>query len=54
MPGGHFVITKEQVRMRSKEFYKKIIDLLIEDDNSPWMFERLECYIFNNNLKTNL
>ena len=27
-------------------------DLLIEDDNSPWMFERLECYIFNKNYKS--
>lgn len=52
IPGGHFVITKEQVRMRSKEFYKKIVDLLIEDDNSPWMFERLECYIFNKDYKS--
>jgi hypothetical protein len=52
MPGGHFVITKEQIRIRSKEFYKKIVDFLLEDENSPWMFERLECYIFNNNIKT--
>jgi hypothetical protein len=49
MPGGHFVITKEQIILRSKNFYKQIIDLLLEDENSPWMIERLECYIFNKN-----
>ena len=47
MPGGHFAITKEHVRLRSKEFYKRVCDLLLEDDNAPWMIERLECYIFN-------
>jgi len=47
MPGGHFGITKEQVRLRSKQFYGKVIDLLESDVNAPWMIERLECYIFN-------
>lgn len=54
MPGGHFVITKEHAKIRSKEFYNQIINLLIEDENCPWMMERLECYIFNKNFKTNL
>lgn len=54
MPGGHFVITKEQIRIRSKDFYKQIIDLLLNDDNIPWIIERLECYIFNKNYKTNI
>ena len=47
MPGGHFGVTKEQVRIRDKEFYKKIVDLLRDDTNSPWVIERLECYFFN-------
>jgi len=47
MPGGHFAITKEHVRLRSKEFYETVCDLLLDDDNAPWMIERLECYIFN-------
>ena len=47
IPGGHFCITKEQVRLRSKQFYETIEDLLLEDDSAPWMIERLECYIFN-------
>lgn len=52
IPGGHFVITKSQIHLRSREFYKKIVDLLIEDITAPWMIERLECYIFNPKLKT--
>ena len=47
IPGGHFGITKEQVRLRDKGFYKKIIDLLAIDPESPWIIERLECYLFN-------
>ena len=54
MPGGHFSITKEHARLRSKDLYKKITELLIEDINAPWMIERLECYIFNPKYKTKL
>jgi hypothetical protein len=52
MPGGHFVITKEQIKLRSRQFYKKIVELLEDDVNAPWMIERLECYIFNDKFKT--
>ena len=51
MPGGHFGITREHAQLRSKEFYKKVCDLLLEDESAPWMIERLECYIFNPNIK---
>tara|TARA_R110002153_G_scaffold175333_3_gene328579 strand:- start:1136 stop:1810 length:675 start_codon:yes stop_codon:yes gene_type:complete len=54
MPGGHFVINKEHVKIRSREFYHKITDLLLSDVNAPWMIERLECYIFNPKYKTKL
>jgi hypothetical protein len=47
IPGGHFGISKEHARFRSREFYKKIVDFLIEKDLAPWIIERLECYIFN-------
>lgn len=49
IPGGHFCITKEHVKIRSKAFYKNIIDLLESNENIPWIIERLECYIFNKN-----
>ena len=51
IPGGHFIISKEQVHVRPKEFYKKIVDLLEQEEIAPWLVERLECYIFNNNYK---
>ena len=54
MPGGHFGITKEHAQLRSREFYKKVVDLLIGDITAPWMIERLECYIFNPKYKTKL
>jgi hypothetical protein len=54
MPGGHFVITKEYVKLRTKEFYKQIIDMLVSEEVAPWNFERLECYIFNSKYKTKL
>jgi hypothetical protein len=47
IPGGHFGISKEHIKLRSKSFYKKIVDLLLEDITAPWMIERLECYIFD-------
>lgn len=54
IPGGHFSVTKEHAKLRSKELYKKITELLIEDKTAPWMIERLECYIFNLKYKTKL
>lgn len=51
MPGGHFGITKEHTQLRSKEFYKHVADFLLEEDVAPWIIERLECYIFNPNIK---
>lgn len=47
MPGGHFVITREQIHKNTKEQYKKILELLENDVTAPWMIERLECYIFS-------
>ena len=47
IPGGHFMVTKDHVRLRSKEFYKQIVDFLLEKEIAPWIIERLECYIFN-------
>lgn len=51
MPGGHFGITNEQARKRSKDFYKIIVDMLENDYDSPWNIERLECYMFNEKYK---
>ena len=51
IPGGHFTITKEQIRLRPIEFYKKILTFLETEQISPWIIERFECYIFNKNFK---
>jgi Protein of unknown function (DUF3431) len=52
IPGGHFGVSRNHARLRSREFYKKIVDILIDDIYSPWMIERLECYIFNPKFKS--
>jgi hypothetical protein len=52
IPGGHFCVTKEHIKIRSELFYKKIVDILELDINSPWVIERLECYIFNPKFKS--
>lgn len=54
VPGGHFSITKEQIKIRSLNFYKKIVELLENDVTMPWNIERLECYIFNSTYKSKL
>jgi hypothetical protein len=54
MPGGHFGITKEHAKLRSREFYKQVVDLLSTDADSPWVIERLECYMFNPKYNTKL
>ena len=54
IPGGHFAIKKEQIHLRSRDFYKKVCELLLENITAPWMIERLECYIFNPKFKTKL
>jgi hypothetical protein len=60
IPGGHFGVTKETIHIRSKNFYKKLNELLIDgigtyyfnEPDIPWLIERIECYIFNKNYKT--
>jgi hypothetical protein len=49
IPGGHFCITSEHVKLRPLYFYSKITDLLEKNPIAPWLIERLECYIFNPN-----
>ena len=52
IPGGHFVITKEQIKLRQKNFYQKILTFLETENLAPWVIERFECYIFNPNFET--
>ena len=52
IPGGHFGVTREHVQLRSRDFYKQVVDLLASDIDAPWIIERLECYMFNPQYKT--
>lgn len=54
VPGGHFVISKNQVLLRSKKFYEKICNILIKYEEAPWVIERLEAYIFDIRYKTKI
>lgn len=51
VPAGHFCISKEQVRIRPKEFYKKLLYFLEFNHAAPWIIERLEPYIFNSSVE---
>lgn len=51
VPAGHFCISKEQIRMRSIDFYNNILRLLERRKLCPWEIERLEPYIFNKNVQ---
>ena len=53
-PGGHFGISKEQIKMRSILFYQKILDYLENEYLSPWIIERLEPYIFHSSIKSKI
>lgn len=44
---GHFCITANHVRKRPREFYKKILDILENEQIAPWIIERLEGYILD-------
>lgn len=45
--------SKEAIRLRSKEFYNRALELSSIGHN-PWIFERLIYYIFNENFKAKL
>jgi hypothetical protein len=50
-PGGHFCISDINVKKRPLYFYEKIVNILETDVSSPYVFERLEPYVFNTNYK---
>lgn len=51
IPGGHFGVTSDHARMRSKNFYSKIVKFLETYNLAPWVIERFEPYIFNSQYK---
>jgi hypothetical protein len=53
-PTGHFGITKEHIHRYPITYYEKIMKILEEDPQSPWILERLEPYIFSDNINIKL
>lgn len=53
-PTGHFCVTKEHVHRYPKAFYEKIKTILENNPMAPWIFERLEPYIFGPLLNINI
>jgi len=49
--GCLFCVTKEQIRMRDISFYEKCKKITEEREQSPWEFERMMFYVFNNKIK---
>jgi hypothetical protein len=50
-PGGHFCISSNAIKKRPLNFYKKILNILETNYSAPWVFERLEPYVFNTKYK---
>jgi len=50
-PGAHFSISKNQIKLRSLTFYKKVLEFLENVDDAPYVIERFEPYIFNSTIK---
>jgi hypothetical protein len=48
--GCLFCVTKEQIRMRNISFYEKCLKITEEREQSPWEFERMMFYVFNENV----
>ncbi len=48
--GCIFCITKEQIKIRDLSFYQKCFELSKVRNSSPWEFERLMSFVFNENV----
>ncbi len=48
--GCIFCVTKEQIKIRDLSFYQKCFELSKNRDTSPWEFERLMSFLFNENI----
>jgi hypothetical protein len=48
--GCIFCVTKEQIKIRDLSFYQKCLELSKNRKNSPWEYERLMSFIFNQNI----
>jgi hypothetical protein len=44
--GAQFVVSKERIRSRSKEFYESLLQYCKDDTDAPWVLERLWRLVF--------
>jgi hypothetical protein len=51
VPAGHFIVSRDQIKIRPIEFYEKVVYNLENRQKAPWEIERLEPYIFNPKIK---
>lgn len=49
--GAIFTISKNQIKIRSLEFYEKCLNCSIQRESAPWEMERIIPYIFNPEFK---
>lgn len=50
--GAQFIVSKELIRSRSREFWQKINDLHTKIEHLPWVIETMWYYIFDPRYKT--
>jgi hypothetical protein len=48
--GCIFCVTREQIQLRDKAFYKKCKKITEERETSPWEFERMMYHVFNKDI----
>lgn len=46
-PSCHFIIHRSKIRLRSKQFYQNVKNILESNYISPWALERYISYLFN-------
>lgn len=52
--GAIFIANRDSIKLRSKKFYEKCLELSITRDRGPWEFERIFPSIFNPEFKSKI
>ena len=52
--GAIFIVNRNSIKLRSKKFYERCLELSINRDHSPWEFERIFPSIFNPEFKSKI
>jgi len=45
--GAQFIVSRERIRSRPLEFYVRMMDILKQNPDAPWIYERLWETVFN-------